>query len=52
LRDISICLQGEIALAQATLAENESRKDMNRHGLDDLRAKIEEFTKLLALVDE
>ncbi len=25
---------------------------MNRHGLDDLRAKIEEFTKLLALVDE
>lgn len=52
LRDISICLQGEIALAQAALAENESRNDVSLRGLNDLRQKIEELSDLLKIVDE
>ena len=52
LRDISICLQGEIALAQAALAENESRNDVSQRGLNDLRQKIEELSDLLKIVDE
>ena len=52
LRDISICLQGEIALAQSSLADNENRSDMSRHSLNELRSKIDELSELLKIVDE
>lgn len=56
LSDISICLQGDIAIAQDLLSEYEqndekSKKDFDR-SLNDLRQKIDELTNILAIVDD
>lgn len=42
---------GEIAIAEASLPENDNRKGVNTNDLENLRYKIDELKDLLKIVD-